>query len=278
MVFETFAYARPADLGRILWSQSSKLSLAMFTPTHFFRVLLLLLAGFAYVPEMLAQADVFSELIAYNTVQENLSERADLQKPTTTTASLAGDSEGVRLSIVAMPSNKVAQGGRVTFFAQSTLEANAYLYQWYRNGSPIVGATSSSFTAVAGADFVHGDIFSCVMSNLSLATSLPFVRSNVLDMAVLASPQSVTLSLMSSCSSLSGEYHYIHNYGKKDYFEKSNSNCKIYWNGYMWILSQNDAYFFTNSAPFSMLPPATGWEPTENACDAASIATLSFNP
>ncbi len=73
------------------------------------------------------------------------------------------------VSIVATPGDSVAYIGQlITFYATATYGGSPTLYQWYENGTPVSGATSSTFaTHVSSNDTVY-----CVItSNVPCATS-----------------------------------------------------------------------------------------------------------
>jgi hypothetical protein len=66
------------------------------------------------------------------------------------------------------PTNtSVSQGNSATFYAQATTDSEFRpLYQWYRNGSPIAGATGTSWSTGATTPANNGDVITVVAANV----------------------------------------------------------------------------------------------------------------
>jgi len=66
------------------------------------------------------------------------------------------------------PTNtSVSQGNSATFYAQATTDSEfRLLYQWYRNGSPIAGATGTSWSTGATTPANNGDVITIVASTV----------------------------------------------------------------------------------------------------------------
>jgi hypothetical protein len=99
---------------------------------------------------------------------------------------ISKDSVPSSVSITAS-TNPVCSNETVTFTATPTNGGSAPSYAWMKNGTAISGATSVTYTAVSGIDFVNGDIITCQMK----ASTSPFVDSatvvsNALTMTVNA--------------------------------------------------------------------------------------------
>jgi hypothetical protein len=109
--------------------------------------------------------------------------------------------EGQRTSLLVPPSidshprNKIAyQGGIVVF--RTTVVGDALSYQWYRNGSPISGATASSYTITSTQDSDAGSynviVFNAagsVTSNTAILTMGPPPPSITSDLSTVSIPK-----------------------------------------------------------------------------------------
>jgi len=72
---------------------------------------------------------------------------------------------GTAPTITTQPQNTSAFAGQSATFAVVAAGAPAPAYQWQQNGSPIVGATSATYTTPATALSDNGTTFSAVLSN-----------------------------------------------------------------------------------------------------------------
>ncbi|MFN4813702.1 MAG: beta strand repeat-containing protein, partial [Bacteroidota bacterium] len=88
------------------------------------------------------------------------------------------------ISIGANPSTTNCQGTSVTFTATPTNGGASPSYQWTKNGVNIGGATASTYTGVAGTDFVSGDLIRCVLTSNATCASPAVVTSAPITMTV----------------------------------------------------------------------------------------------
>ncbi|NVO04177.1 MAG: PKD domain-containing protein, partial [Bacteroidetes bacterium] len=87
------------------------------------------------------------------------------------------------ISISANPSNAVCSGTNVTFIA-SPVNGGTPSYQWYNNGSIIVGATNSTYSS---ASLLNNDIISCTLISNATCVSTNPVSSNQITMNISSS-------------------------------------------------------------------------------------------
>ncbi|MGQ3012139.1 MAG: GEVED domain-containing protein [Flavobacteriales bacterium] len=84
------------------------------------------------------------------------------------------------LHISVSPGNTVSNGTTVTFSATATNGGSNPQYEWRRNDQPIAGINTATWTAVAGTDFVSGDMITarlrsdagCVYPDTALSNAL----------------------------------------------------------------------------------------------------------
>ncbi len=102
--------------------------------------------------------------------------------------------EGIKTSLLVPPSidshprNKIAyQGGIVVF--RTTVVGDALRYQWYKNGSPIGGATASSYTITSTQDSDVGSY------NVTVFNAAGSVTSNTAKLTIGPPPPSITSDL-----------------------------------------------------------------------------------
>jgi hypothetical protein len=86
-------------------------------------------------------------------------------------------------SITAEPANQTVMAGQTATFSVSATGAGPLTYQWHRNGMPIGGATSSSYTTAATTISENGAQFTVSVSNIASN-----VTSNAAILTVTATP------------------------------------------------------------------------------------------
>jgi hypothetical protein len=98
-------------------------------------------------------------------------------------------------------SNPTCINNSVIFTATPTNGGAAPLYQWTKNGLNIGGATSSTYTALAGTDFINNDLIRVVLTS-NVACALPAtVTSAAIAMVIKESPTaSASATPTSVCS------------------------------------------------------------------------------
>lgn len=79
----------------------------------------------------------------------------------------------------------ICQGASATFTSSITNGGASPLYQWYINGFPVGGATSSSFSS---SSLFTGDIISCTLSSSAPCASPATVNSNAIGITVNTVP------------------------------------------------------------------------------------------
>ncbi|WP_211319944.1 Ig-like domain-containing protein [Flavobacterium aquicola] len=84
-------------------------------------------------------------------------------------------------------SNPSCSGSSVTFTATPT-NGGTPTYQWTKNGTNIGGATSATYTGVAGTDFVSTDIIRCVLTPTAICVSSSTATSNTITTVVNPTP------------------------------------------------------------------------------------------
>jgi hypothetical protein len=107
------------------------------------------------------------------------------------------------ISIAASPSNNVCGGVSVTFTATPTNGGVSPGYQWTKNGINIGGATSATYTGIAGTDFANSDLIRCVLTSSATCATPAVVTSSAITMTVnpvLVPTISITSSQTSLCS------------------------------------------------------------------------------
>ncbi len=107
---------------------------------------------------------------------------------------------------ISTASNTVCSGTSVTFTASTSGGGAGPLYQWTKNGTNIPLATSITYVATAGTNFVTGDIIRCVLTSNASCRTATNVTSSGITMTVnpLVTP-SIVISIPSStiCSGTS---------------------------------------------------------------------------
>jgi hypothetical protein len=93
------------------------------------------------------------------------------------------------VSITVAPMGTLAYGTSVTYTAAPVYGGSSPIYKWYKNTTAIPGATSSTYTAIAGINFVTSDSIYVEMQSSSPCVFSDAVRSNKIGMKVL--PNSV---------------------------------------------------------------------------------------
>jgi hypothetical protein len=89
------------------------------------------------------------------------------------------------VSITVTPMGTLAYGTSVTYTAAPVYGGSSPKYKWYKNSFAIPGATSSTYTAIAGIDFVTSDSIYVEMISGSPCAASDAVRSNKIGMKVL---------------------------------------------------------------------------------------------
>lgn len=84
------------------------------------------------------------------------------------------------VTISANPGLNVNNGTIVNFSATASNGGNAPLYEWFKNGQAIPGATAAVWTTSAGVGFNSGDIIFVKMNSNAVCTQPSTVKSNVL--------------------------------------------------------------------------------------------------
>lgn len=87
------------------------------------------------------------------------------------------------------PNSQTVQTGQTATFSVVALDISPLFYQWYRNGVPISGATSNSFTTPPAALEDSGARYSCHVSN-----GVHFVMSRTVELIVNAPTDLITNS------------------------------------------------------------------------------------
>ncbi len=82
------------------------------------------------------------------------------------TLCVSGTDAGTVPAITAQPSNQTVAPGQPATFSVAATGLGSLTYQWSENGSPIVGATSSSYTTLATAAANNGATFSVAVSDV----------------------------------------------------------------------------------------------------------------
>lgn len=97
------------------------------------------------------------------------------------------------VNITASPSGTICFGQSVTFTANNVNSAPGVTYQWFVNGGPVGGATSSTFTS---STLANGNTVLCVMSSSSGCVTGSPATSNTITMSVsgVAVTADVTIS------------------------------------------------------------------------------------
>jgi len=81
-------------------------------------------------------------------------------------------------------SNPTCNGNSVTFTATPTNGGASPAYQWTKNGANIAGANSDTYTAVAGTNFVSGDLIRVVLTSNAACASPAVVTSTPITMII----------------------------------------------------------------------------------------------
>lgn len=88
------------------------------------------------------------------------------------------------VSINANPGNNVTDGTAVTFTATPGNAGTNPVYVWKRNNVNITGATSATWTGIAGTDFANGDEISLSMTSNAACVNPATANSNKIQMTV----------------------------------------------------------------------------------------------
>ena len=92
-------------------------------------------------------------------------------------------------SITAQPISQTATAGKMASFAVAATGTAPLSYQWRRNGTPITGATSSSYTMAATISSDNGALFTAVVSNGAGSTT-----SNAATLSVNPTPAAPSIT------------------------------------------------------------------------------------
>jgi hypothetical protein len=84
---------------------------------------------------------------------------------TSNAATLSVNPAPVAPSITAQPASQTVTTGQAATFSMAASGTAPLSYQWRRNGTPITGATSSSYTTAATISSDNGALFTVVVSN-----------------------------------------------------------------------------------------------------------------
>jgi hypothetical protein len=104
-------------------------------------------------------------------------------------------------SSVTSGTNPACNGSSVTFTAVPTNGGAGPTYQWTKNGSNIVAATSVTYTGIAGTDFVTTDIIRVVMTSNAICPS-PATATSAGTTMTVTPPVTPTISISSSQTNL----------------------------------------------------------------------------
>jgi hypothetical protein len=81
-------------------------------------------------------------------------------------------------------SNPTCNGTSITFTATPTNGGVSPAYQWTKNGTNISGATSVTYTGVAGIDFVNGDLIRVVLTSNAICPSPATATSSAITITI----------------------------------------------------------------------------------------------
>jgi hypothetical protein len=92
------------------------------------------------------------------------------------------------VNISANPSGVVSVGTSVTFTA-NVIDGigSTPTFQWHRSGADIAGATNSTWTGIAGVDFLNGDNISVTASGFNQCAAVSATTSNIIEIGVTVS-------------------------------------------------------------------------------------------
>jgi hypothetical protein len=140
------------------------------------------------------------------TVNVIMTSNATCPSPTTATSSTL--TMNVNSNVTPSVSTSITVGNNpscnlatVTFTANPTNGGSSPTYQWTKNGSNISGATSLTYTAIAGTDFVAGDLIRVVLTSNASCVSPTSATSSAINMNIKSLPSaSVNVSPTNICS------------------------------------------------------------------------------
>lgn len=135
-----------------------------------------------------------------------LTSNANCVSPTTATStsitvSVINNVAPSVITAITAGSNPICINNSVTFTATPTNGGPAPAYQWTKNGSNILGATSATYTALSGTDFINGDLIRVILTSNLACVSPASATSIAITMVIKESPTaSASASPTTVCS------------------------------------------------------------------------------
>ncbi len=113
---------------------------------------------------------------------------------TSSSATLTVTAAPVAPSITSQPADKTVAAGQTATFSVAATGTSPLAYQWRKNGAPISGATSPSYTTPAAASADSGAQYTVTVSNsVGSLTSNPAVLTVLAPPSITSQPASLTI-------------------------------------------------------------------------------------